>query len=114
MPAPDPLRIVEASYTWAESEPAWLGNVLAATAPYDRGGGFLACTVDFTDPPRLGALVGHHADTAACVQLTNVVASLSTAAARAAFAPTEFVGNAAWRMNRLARAQPPGQPPPVM
>lgn len=106
MPQVDPLRIVEAAYAWTEDESAWLDAIVAAAAPYAMGGGVVALVVSCNDGAKLEALrtsedVGDETRTA----IERFCNALPSSVAADMFAPTEFVGNAAWRFERLAKAR---------
>lgn len=103
MPKADPLRIIEAGYTWVESDEEWLRGVIDAARPFDVGEGLVGGTVDLSASPAMLSMVGDRVDGSAQKPIKTFVESLPPPVGRAVFAPTEFVGNAAFRLNRLAR-----------
>jgi DNA-binding CsgD family transcriptional regulator len=102
---PDPIRIVEAAYAWEPDEKRWLDEVLRAASPYDVGGGVVAYTVGIGERTTLGSVCKTEQAGGEFVSvLSNVIESFPADLAREVFAPTEFVGNGAYRLSRLARA----------
>jgi DNA-binding CsgD family transcriptional regulator len=101
---PDPIRIVEAAYEWSQSEATWLDKVVHAASPYEVGGGVIAYTVRIAARTTVGALCKtERADEKDARALRQAVESFPAPLASALCAPTEFVGNSAFRMSRLAR-----------
>jgi DNA-binding CsgD family transcriptional regulator len=103
MKSADPVRVIEAAYTYLPDEGAWLSSVMDASRAYDVGRGVLACTVDLTGRPRIRERCASPAASAALGPIESFVDSVSPSVARGLFAPTEFVGNAAFRVNRLTK-----------
>ena len=102
---PDPIRIVEAAYTWADSDERWLAGVVDAAAPYEIGGGVIAYTVRIAEQVHVDVLCKTAgADDADARMLRRVTTGFPVPLARQICAPTEFVGNGAFRMSRIARA----------
>jgi DNA-binding CsgD family transcriptional regulator len=100
----DPLRIVEAAYTWLPREADWLDHLIEAAKPYSTGGGVLACTVTCTRGAKLGTITsGGGADSSTQDAVESFCRAVPSTVARSLFAPTEFAGNAAWRLERLAK-----------
>jgi DNA-binding CsgD family transcriptional regulator len=98
----DPVRIIEAGYTHFPGETSWLAGLLDASAPYDVGGGVLALTVDLGERPRVREICASPEAAGAAPSIESFVRGLSQPLARAMFAPSEFVGNGAWRLNRIS------------
>ncbi|CAN5582530.1 hypothetical protein BH09MYX1_BH09MYX1_44230 [soil metagenome] len=102
---PDPLRIVESAYAWNASESTWLAHVLAAAAPFSTGRGVVACTLRTGTKVVLEEIaVGSGATTDDAAGIRRFCETLSPKVAPGLFAPTEIVGNAGYRLERLARA----------
>jgi DNA-binding NarL/FixJ family response regulator len=113
---PDPIRLVEAAYTWEPDEARWLEHILRAAAPYDVGGGVIGYTVEVGDRVAVGAArsaIGAARSTASAADdctstpqhaIQQVIESLPAALAPDVLAPTEFVGNIHYRLSRLARS----------
>lgn len=105
---PDPLAIVEAAYRWEESDEAWLDSVVQSALPYSTGGGVIACTLEGVIrggvvPDRValgGGATDEHVDA-----IRSFCKALPKTLAPHMFAPTEFVGNAAWRIARISKEQ---------
>jgi len=103
--SPDPLRIVEAAYRWDVDERLWLGHVLEAAAPFSAGGGLVAFTLRCDAKAGVDArsIVGAGVAPEVLAAITSFCGGLRAEAAPLMFAPTEFAGNAAWRLARIAR-----------
>lgn len=97
-----PIRLIEASYAAFLTESAWLENVTDAATAYDLGQGVVALTVDLTDRPRVRNITARGEAASLIEPLQSFVEGLPRRTALAVFAPTEFVGNASWRIRRLA------------
>lgn len=112
---PDPIRIVEAAYAWEPDEARWLDEIVRLTSPFDVGGGVIAYTVDIAEQVRVGTVCrsarANEHDARALARLTE---SFPSAVARQVLAPTEFVGNATFRLSRLARQVGDAAPPPAL
>jgi DNA-binding CsgD family transcriptional regulator len=103
---PDPIRIVEAAYTWEADEGRWLDGVVQAAAGYDVGGGVIAYTIRVGRRTEVGPL--RRSEGAAdrdALALRRVTKAFPPHLAREICAPTEFVGNTSYRLARLARAR---------
>ena len=106
----DPVRIIEAGYTHFPAEVNWLEGLLDASAAYDVGGGVLALTVDLGERPHVREISASPEAARAAPTIQSFVRSLSQPLARAMFAPSEFVGNGAWRLNRISSTSSPAAP----
>lgn len=107
MPAhADPLRIVEAAYAWFDREDQWLDGIVRASEPYALGAGVVAFTITCAERTRIETL---RTSANASSTITNMVERLCEllppSVGAEVFAPTEFVGNAAFRLERLAKAR---------
>jgi DNA-binding CsgD family transcriptional regulator len=103
--APDPLRVVEAGYAWIEDEETWLRGIAEAAAPFGIGTGTAVYGVGLDGKQPVietfttrGAPAGFEG---AVRGFTNALGNI----ARDMYAPTEFVGNAGYRLRRLANAR---------
>lgn len=106
MPQHDPLRIVEAAYAWTEDESEWLDAIVTAATPYGMGGGVVAIVVSCADGAKVEALrATSDVDATTRTAIERFCSALPSTIAADMFAPTEFVGNAAWRFERLAKAR---------
>ena len=100
----DPIRIVEAAYTYEPVEARWLHEVVQTAAPYDIGGGVIACTIRIGEHAEVSAMcTTERASDEDAARLARVIESLPAWLAYEVCAPTEFVGNGAFRLARLAR-----------
>lgn len=102
---PDPIRIVEAAYTWEPDETRWLDQIVHATAAYDVGGGVIGYTAHVGDCTAVGAIC--RTDSAAddaMHALERATESFPSRLAQEVLAPTEFVGNLQHRLSRIARS----------
>ncbi|MCP3139764.1 helix-turn-helix transcriptional regulator [Pyxidicoccus xibeiensis] len=99
----DPIRVVEAAYTWEPDERRWLDGLVAAASRFDVGGGTIALTVEAGAATRVTALASMKAAEEHARAVRAVTESLPLALAHRVLAPTEFVGNSEYRMTRLAR-----------
>ena len=103
MGKPDPLRVVEAGYDWIEDDTAWLRGIADSAAPFGIGTGTVAYTVALGGVrPAITALAARGAPTGFERSLRGFTRALGKTA-RAVYAPTEFVGNAGYRLRRLAQ-----------
>lgn len=96
--------IIEAAYRWAADERAWLAGIVEAARPFEVGAGIVGCTIDLGQRSKIGEIVtdeGARSHAPAIVSVTN---ALGASLARAMYAPTEFAGNAAWRLERITSA----------
>jgi DNA-binding CsgD family transcriptional regulator len=101
----DPLRIVEAGYRWIADERRWLCGVADAAAPCGLGTGVAAYTVGLTGAPRIGAFAGRGLAAGFEREVRAFTTGFDRDTARAIYAPTELVGNAAYRLRRIAQAR---------
>lgn len=101
----DPLRIIEAAYTWEETESAWLRGVAEAAAPWSAGGGVVACALQCAnDASRVtNAWTVAGATDADAETIRSLCETMPVDLAATFFAPTEFVGNGRWRLERIAK-----------
>jgi len=97
----DPLRIVEAGYAFVPDEREWLRGLLEAARPFEIGTGAAAYTIDLTGDSRVASFVGEASFEPIVRAFTG---ALPAKVAPRVYAPTEFVGNAAYRTRRLAEA----------
>lgn len=104
MANPDPLRVVEAGYEWIEDETTWLRGIAAAAAPFAIGTGTAAYSVGLTGTPAIQAFVANGTANGFERNVRGFTKALGKAA-RDMYAPTEFVGNAGYRLRRLAKAR---------
>jgi hypothetical protein len=109
--AADPIALVEAAYQWTADERAWLDAILATAAPYDVGGGVIACTAT-AHPTTTVRAIDASANTAAAdvEQFHRVVAEFPPALARQVFAPAELVGSGGHRLGRIANSASGAEP----
>ncbi len=103
----DPISIVEAGYRWIEDEQAWLAQVAEAAAPFSPHG-VGAYIVSLANAPRVRAFCGHDTPLEFEDSIRTFSTALSRRIAREMYAPTEFVGNARFRLARIARSHPRG------
>jgi DNA-binding CsgD family transcriptional regulator len=107
MGRPDPLRIIEAAYTWEETEGEWLRGVAEAAAPWSAGGGIVACTLQcdrVNDVSKvMSAQTSNGATEADTQAIRSICETLPVELAATCFSPTEFVGNGRWRLERIAK-----------
>ncbi|HVH45132.1 MAG TPA: LuxR C-terminal-related transcriptional regulator [Labilithrix sp.] len=102
----DPLRIVEAAYAWTDGEEEWLDGIAFAATPYSTGGGVIALTVTCSPRPKLGSIRAAGGATDHTVtSVRRFCDALHASVAPSMFAPTEFVGNAGFRLERLAKGR---------
>jgi DNA-binding CsgD family transcriptional regulator len=102
---PDALRVVEAGYHWVEDEREWLAGLAEAARPFAVGAGVAAMSLDLADQVD----VTDYASSSAAPELERRVRAFTEGfdlvTARLMYAPTEFVGNALYRLRRIARAR---------
>ncbi len=102
---PDPLSVVEAGYHWIPNEAAWLRGIADAAAPFGIGTGTAAYAVGLDGKrPAIASYVGRNTPAAFESSARGLTTGLGLLA-REMYAPTEFVGNASYRLRRLAKAQ---------
>ncbi|MBX3131327.1 MAG: hypothetical protein KF718_31695 [Polyangiaceae bacterium] len=99
---PDPIRIVDAAYRWEPDERAWLEGLIDTCSGYDIGAGVVGYLVRSDTETHVTTMLGTASD-ADKRAFHDVLSGFSPALARQALAPTEFVGNAAYRLSRIAR-----------
>jgi len=103
---PDPLKVVEAGYSWVEDEYTWLAGIAAEAEPFGVGTGVCAYSVALDGPaPIVRAFAGNGMPDSFRDQIHAFTESLAPPIAREVYAPTEFCGNANYRVRRIARAQ---------
>ena len=102
MTVSDPVRLIEAAYTYVPGEKEWLGSLVQASVPWDVGRGVLACTIELGDRPRVRSIWATPEAEAVAQPVRSFVESMPARRAPEMFAPAEFVGNAAWRLKRLS------------
>jgi RNA polymerase sigma-70 factor (ECF subfamily) len=100
---PDPIRVVDAAYRWEPDERAWLEGLLETCGGFDLGAGVVGYLVRSDTTTQITSVLGSTSD-ADTRAVHDVVTGLSPALARQVLAPTEFVGNAAYRLSRIARS----------
>jgi DNA-binding CsgD family transcriptional regulator len=99
------ISVVEAAYRWTPSESDWLADVVRAAERYDLGGGLVGYTVDLRRTPRVTATaISKRATEDSAEAFAAFTENTPARLARALYAPTEFAGNCAFRVRRLARA----------
>lgn len=102
---PDPIGLVESGYTWHADEEVWLEDIVRAAAPFEVGGGVIGYTVSVGRRLSLGAFrCSEQAAERDARAVRRVIEGFSPSIARQVFAPTEFVGNATYRLARIASA----------
>jgi DNA-binding CsgD family transcriptional regulator len=98
------VPVVDAAYEWVPDDSVWLDRVVHAAQGFQVGGGIIAYIVDLRGVPRVVAL----SRTASASQevgsaLVALTESFAPRTARAAYAPTQYPGNARFRLARVAR-----------
>lgn len=102
----DPLRIVEAAYAWVEDEAKWLDGIVRASEPYALGAGVVAFTVTCDGRTKIETLRASESTPSSIAEVVGRFCEhLPASIGAEVFAPTEFVGNAAYRLERLAKAR---------
>lgn len=104
MSSADPVRVVEAAYRWVPDESSWLEQLLEAAAPFAVGTGIAAYSVALGSEPAVGGFIGRDTPSTFEHDIRAFTRSLGHAA-REMYAPTEFLGNAAYRLRRIAQAR---------
>ncbi len=102
---PDALRLVEAGYRWTAAEHDWLRGIADAARPFAVGSGVAAFTVSLGERVEIESFVALHAPADFEARVRAFTAALGLETARKMYAPTELVGNAFYRLRRLARAR---------
>ena len=105
MAEPDALTVVEAGYRWAEDEREWLKGIAEAAHAFAVGAGVVTYTVDLANAAEIPSFVAVNASAEVEPRIRAFTRSLELETARQMYAPTEFVGNAVYRLRRLARAR---------
>lgn len=106
MAEPDALDVVEAGYRWVEDEAEWLRGIAEAARKFAVGGGVSAYTVDLAaEQAMIDTFVGSRVPADFEQRVRTFTRALDIETARQMYAPTEFVGNALFRLRRLARAR---------
>ncbi len=96
--------MIEAAYRHVPTETEWLSSLLAASGAYDMGCGVVACTVSFSARTELRSIVATPGAEGTQRHIESFLGALPGRLGAAVLAPTEFVGNAAWRVNRVLAA----------
>jgi DNA-binding CsgD family transcriptional regulator len=102
---PDPLDVVEAGYAFVEDEQEWLSGIAEQATLFGLGTGAAAYTVSLDGAPSVRAFAGNKTSDSFRDEIEAFTRSLSPEIAREIYAPTEFCGNASYRIRRIARAQ---------
>ena len=103
MAEPDALRVVEAGYRWVEDDREWLRGIAEAARAFAVGAGVAAYTLDLADGPEIPSFVGVNTAADLETRIRAFTTAFDVETARQMYAPTEFVGNALYRLRRLAR-----------
>src|SRR5688500_14753320 len=102
----DPLRVVDAGYRWVEDEREWLRGIAEAAGAFGVGAGVCAYTLDLAAAqPDIATYVGVRTDAAFEQGVRAFTKAFDIETARLMYGPTEFVGNALFRLRRLAHAR---------
>ena len=101
----DPLRIVEAGYAWAADEREWLAGIAEAAAAFGIGTGVAAFCVELARKPCIESFVGHATPPSFETEVRAFTSAFDRTTAREMYAPAELVGNASYRLRRLAKAR---------
>ena len=97
------VPVVEAAYRWAPTETEWLSGVVHEVDRYRVGSGVVGYAVSLTGRPRVTSLVrSPGAPEESGEALRALTHSVSNRVGRAIYGPTEFAGNAAYRVSRVA------------
>ncbi len=102
---PDPLAVVEAAYAWVEDETSWLRGIADAAAPFGVGTGAAAYSVRLDGAPSVAAFARHATPARFETDVRTFTGALAASVAREVYAPTEFCGNASYRLRRIARTK---------
>lgn len=105
MAEPDALRVVEAGYRWVEDEHEWLKGIAEAARAFAQGTGVAAYTLDLSDGPEIPSFVSLKTPSEFEERVRAFTQALDLDNARLMYAPTEFVGNAMYRLHRIARVR---------
>lgn len=101
---PDPLLVVESGYKWVEDEATWLAGIAEAASPFGVGSGTAVCLVDLEHSPSLRVYANRGTPDTFERDIRTFTTTLALPIAREMYAPTEFCGNASYRLRRLAKA----------
>lgn len=100
----DPVAVIEAAYRWEPDLTAWMTGIVDALARYDVGGGVLAYAVTAQHHTTVGPFAASDGVSPQVVDsLRQITESFPAWLGRLVYAPTEYVGNAAFRLARLHR-----------
>lgn len=103
MRSPDPIALVEAAYSGEPSVKTWLSTLADAASTYGVGGGVVCSAIDLRRAKgRVTASMLAGASGSVSDAIERVTDGLPAALVARVFAPTEFVGNAQWRLRRLS------------
>ena len=98
------MSVIEAAYRWEPDLTTWMHGIVDALATYDVGGGILAYSIAAQQRTIVGPLL---ASNNAAPQVGEALRKISEDfppwLGRLVYAPTEHVGNAAYRLARLHR-----------
>lgn len=99
----DPIALVEAAYSGEPSVQTWLSSLADVASAYEVGGGVVCSAIDLRrERGRVTASALAGASDGVRRDIERVTDELPSRLVRRVFAPTEFVGNAQWRLERLA------------
>jgi DNA-binding CsgD family transcriptional regulator len=101
----DPLKVVEAGYAWIEDEHAWLDGIIDSASDFGIGTGIAAYSVKLDGEPTVTAAAHRGTPDGFFERIQNFTTALSPDMVREMYAPTEFCGNAMYRLRRLAKKQ---------
>lgn len=96
--------VIEAAYRWADDERDWLAGIVEAAKPFEVGSGIVGCTIDLGQRSKMAQIVTDDAARTHAPAIVSITNALDPSLARAMYAPTEFAGNAAWRLDRVTSA----------
>lgn len=100
----DPVRLIEAGYEHVSDEGEWLTKLVEDGRAYDQGDGVVVCTIDMGKRARVRKIATSNGNAEAAKSIRTFVKGLEPEVSRHVLAPTEFVGNAAYRLDRLCKA----------
>lgn len=99
----DPIGLVEAGYAFDEPHDQWLARLAEKARAFSVGGGVVAYSVDPSKVRCIDGVALHGGATEETARsIATVSAGFPSALVPRVFSPTEFVGNCAWRLRRLA------------
>ncbi len=100
----DPIALVEAAYSGEPSVTAWLSTLAEVAGAYEVGGGVVCSAIDLRrERGRVTSSVSVAASKLVNESIERVSDELPSRLLSRVFAPTEFVGNAQWRLRRVWR-----------